>query len=123
MVVLVWLVDTNLATFIFISIYNYIISVYLPGRQDEREGIRTEGDIELVAGAEGTGTIGREEMEDDERTVLLITSIASDTVWAFGSTVDGKGKDSIPALALATASIIEAPLSENCCVPTTETTS
>ena len=75
-----WLVDTNLATFIFISIYNYIISVYLPGRQDEREGIRTEGDIELVAGADGTGTIGREEMEDDERTVLLITSIASDTV-------------------------------------------
>lgn len=35
----------------------------------------------------------------------------------------GGGRDVMPALALATASIMEAPPSVNCCVPTTAMTS
>ena len=90
--------------------------------------MRTEEDkeLELVVGAVGIGTVDKEEMGDGDKTKVSDTDWSwSDTIWTFGSTIDGdgRGSDSIPAFALATASIIEAPLSENCCVPTTETTS
>ena len=94
--------------------------------------MRTEEDreLELIVEAVGIGTVDKEEMGDDDSTKVSDTDWSwSDTIWTFGSAIEGEGRGrdtgsvSIPAFALATASIIEAPLSENCCVPTTETTS
>ena len=88
---------------------------HLPGLQDEREGTRTEDGGVRTCEMDEKGT-------DEEERVLLIASAESNTNFAESAAIcaagtgaeDEIGSESIPALALATASIIEAPLSVNC---------